>query len=547
MEIKDEKIIEILLNGSYVSKEDVDNLKVLKGQSKVDALFESNLLNKDLLGQAVAEYFNIAYSDLNSYIPEKEQVLLIPEEVARKFNVVVFKTDEKEIIISSSNPEAEGLKEELAKIFPNKKVRITFSCEEDIENTFVNYQKPLETRFSSILEKNSSAAPEIVEEIFRDALLYKATDIHFEPEQNKVTIRFRVDGILYEAGFLEKKYYENVINRIKILSSLKIDEHFKPQDGAIRLSIDGKSVDLRISIVPVIEGEKIVIRVLAEYVKSFSLSDVGLLENEKEKILKAINKPVGMIIISGPTGSGKTTTLYSFLRTLNNPSRNITTIEDPVEYRVPGINQIQVDRTNNVTFANGLRSVVRQDPDVILVGEIRDRETAELSVNAALTGHLLLSTFHANDSATVIPRLLDMGSEPFLLASTLELVVSQRLVRKLCENCRHSQSLTKKDFISKVPGGEKFIDSSNSINVYSAEGCPSCNHTGYRGRTSVFEIINITKEMRELILKNPSSGEVWGLAKKQGTKTMFEDGMEKVLKGVTSLDELKRVVSPEDN
>ena len=549
MNISNDKILEILVNGSYVSKKDLDSLKSkTKDSDLLGNLFSSGFLNKDLLGQAVAEYFSVPYSDLNSYVPEREQVLLIPEEIAKKFNAVLFKENEKEIVISTDNPGAKGLKEALQQVFGNKKeIKITYSLEEDILNTFVFYQKPLETRFTNILKKDATAAPQIVEEIFRDALLYKATDIHFEPEQNEVLIRFRVDGLLYEAGRLEKKYYENIINRIKVLASLKIDEHFKPQDGAIRFAIDNNNVDLRISVVPVIEGEKIVIRVLAEYVKSFSLSDVGLSENDKDTVLKSINKPVGMVIIAGPTGSGKTTSLYSFLRTLNNPSRNITTIEDPVEYRIPGINQIQVDKVNKVDFANGLRSVVRQDPDVILVGEIRDHETAELSVNAALTGHLLLSTFHANDAATVIPRLLDMGSEPFLVASTLEMIVSQRLVRKLCESCRLSENISGTQFKTQVPGGEKFVGTRKNINIYKGKGCPVCNNTGFKGRTSIFEIIKITKEMKELILTNPSSIEIWKLARKQDTKTMFEDGVEKVLKGITSLEELRRVAPPEES
>jgi type II secretory ATPase GspE/PulE/Tfp pilus assembly ATPase PilB-like protein len=548
MNISDEKIAEILMKGSYLEKSDIDSAYKKIGSnnaSLIDVLLNLGLLNKDLLGQAIAEYFNVPYSDLNSFNPDRDQVLLIPEHIAKKFNVVIFKEEKSEIVISTDNPSAKGLTEELEKIFGNKKIKITYSLEEDILNTFVYYRKPLETRFTDLLKKDSSAAPQIVEEIFRDALIYKATDIHFEPEIEEVVIRFRVDGILYEAGRLQKKYYGNIINRIKVLSSLKIDEHYKPQDGAIRFKIDNRNIDLRISIVPTIEGEKIVIRVLAEYVKSFSLTDIGLSERDKNIVLTSINKPVGMIIIAGPTGSGKTTTLYSFLRTLNNPSVNITTIEDPVEYRIPGINQIQVDRVNDVNFANGLRSVVRQDPDIILVGEIRDTETVELSVNAALTGHLLLSTFHANDSATVVPRLIDMGAEPFLLASTIELIVSQRLVRKLCENCRHSETLTRENFIKKVKDGEKFIGTRKNINIYEGKGCPACNGTGYKGRTSIYEIIQMTKELKELVLKNPSSIEIWKIAREQGVRSMFEDGVEKVLQGITSIEELKRV-APQD-
>ena len=409
----------------------------------------------------------------------------------------------------------------------------------------MHYQKPLETRFSKIIESKGRVAPELLEEIFEDALVYNASDIHFEPRPTDVLVRFRVDSVLHEAGRIPKEYYENILNRIKVQSGLRIDEHFAAQDGSLRYEEkDGTVVDMRTSIVPTIEGEKVVLRVLAAYVQGFSLGDLGLTPAHQELLEQAAGKPFGMILVTGPTGSGKTTTLYALLKLINSPDVNITTIEDPVEYKVLGVNQIQVNPQTNLTFAKGLRSIVRQDPDIILVGEIRDEETAEIAVNAALTGHLLYSTFHANDAATAIPRLLDMGIEPFLLASTLEVVVAQRLVRKICEHCKHSVIKSSSDFNTPQLKSTLSYFEGKSITFYEGKKCETCGHTGYKGRTAIFEFIQITPEMQNLILHSPSTKEIWQLARKEGSRTLFEDGTEKVKAGVTTLEELLRVAEP---
>jgi len=325
-----------------------------------------------------------------------------------------------------------------------------------------------------------------------------------------------------------------------VQAQLRIDQHMAAQDGAIRIRNEKFTVDMRISIVPTINGEKIVIRLLSQYVGGFGLDDLGLSEKDQEIIREAGDKPFGMILVTGPTGSGKSTTLYALLKNINSPEVNITTIEDPVEYRVAGVNQIQVNPQTDLTFARGLRSVVRQDPDIILVGEIRDEETAEIAINAALTGHLLLSTFHSNDAASAIPRLLDMGLEPFLLASTLEIVIAQRLVRKLCNHCRYSETVNVKDLGKKIKNPKKYFDK-DKVSLYRGKGCPACGNTGYSGRLAVFEFIKISDAMQELIVKNPSSNQIWELARAEGAHSMFEDGMEKVKNGITTLDELLRV------
>ncbi|MBT4277758.1 type II/IV secretion system protein [Candidatus Falkowbacteria bacterium] len=545
LNIDDKKIADILLKESYISEEDFKKgAEFAKNfhSTIVKYLLSEELINKDLLGQAIAESFKVSYSDLNTNIPAKEQVLKIPEALAKKYRAVLFTEEKNSVVIATDNLEQKNLKIGLKKIFKTKKIILSYSLPEDIDEIFIFYRKTLDTRFASIVKNQNKIAPEIITEIFQDALLYRASDIHFEPQEKEVVIRFRVDGLLYEAGRLPKEHYENILNKIKVMANLRMDDHFSAQDGAIRYTAEkGVAVDMRISILPALDGEKIVVRLLAEYVKDFSLSDVGLLEKNQEMLLKAARKPFGMILVSGPTGSGKTTTLYSLVKYINKPEVNITTIEDPVEYKVVGVNQIQVNQRTELTFSKGLRSIVRQDPDIILVGEIRDKETAEIAVNAALTGHLLFSTFHANDAATSVPRLLDLGAEPFLLASTLELLISQRLARRICENCRYSYKETISSLQKKIPNAKKYFNS-KSLTLYKGKGCKSCNDTGYHGRTAIFEFIQITKELEELILTSPSSQQIIALAKKQGFNSLFDDGLEKVKKGITTLDELLRVV-----
>ncbi len=547
MNIDDKTLKQILLQKNYITEEDIrhaDEFAKSHDVSLIDSLIQDGLISKDLMGQAIAESFNVPYSDLNSTPPSKEQVRKISEETAKQCRAVIFSETKVDIVIATDNPQNPKLLPELKKLFPKRQVKIAYSLPEDIDASFVHYQKPLETRFSKIIEKQGRIAPELLEEIFEDALIYRASDIHFEPQRKDIVVRFRVDGVLHEAGRVPKEYYENILNRIKVKSGLRIDEHFAAQDGSLRHEKDGAVIDMRTSIMPTIEGEKAVLRVLAAYVQGFTLGDLGLSPSHQQLLKTSAEKPFGMILVAGPTGSGKTTTLYALVKLVNSPDVNITTIEDPVEYKVQGVNQIQVNPQTNLTFAKGLRSIVRQDPDIILVGEIRDNETAEISVNAALTGHLLYSTFHANDAATAIPRLLDMGIEPFLLASTLEVIVAQRLVRKICDNCRYSVAKKSSDFNTPQFKSAASYFPDKSITLYQGKGCEACGHTGYKGRTAIFEFIRITPDMQDLILRSPSTQEIWQLARKEGSQSLFEDGVEKVKTGITTLEELLRVAEP---
>ncbi len=393
------------------------------------------------------------------------------------------------------------------------------------------------------LHSEAGIMQDAVEQIFESALTYHASDIHLQPQETEVSVRFRIDGDLKEVTRIPKLNYEGIVNRIKILAKLRIDEHFSAQDGAIHyVTTTQDKVDFRVSVLPTLLGESVVFRILGTQVGGLTLKGLGLSDANQKLIMATAKKPFGMIINAGPAGAGKTTTLYAILKLLHRPEISIVTIEDPVEYKIQGIDQIQVNTQTNLTFAEGLRSIVRQDPNIILVGEIRDRKTAEIAVNASLTGHPLLTTFHSNDAATAIPRLMDMGVEPFLLASVLELLIAQRLVRRLCVHCRIKEQVdvaVLKKFLPPQPATKA---KSQKITVYSAKGCRKCQK-GYNGRTAIFELIPITKKMRELILTHPNTDQIWAVARQHGAQTLFEDGLEKVKQGTTSLEELIRIAS----
>ncbi len=547
--LTDTEIKDILLVEDYVTKDDVAKFEVAAKQhyeSLIDVLLQQKVITSELVGQAIAEFYSVPFADLNARPPTRENILKIPEEVAKKLHVVVFEVEDNTVVVATDNPSDSGIKSGLIEVLKTDSIKLNYAPTQAIETTFVAYRKSLETRFSKIIQSEGRVAPEIIDEIFDDAFTFRASDIHLEPREKEVVVRFRIDGVLHDAGRIEKSVYEAIVNRIKVLGHIRTDKHFDALDGTIHWEKKDAIVDMRISIVPLLDGEKIVIRLLSSYVKGLSLSDLGLSTQDQETVSATAKKPFGMILASGPTGAGKTTTMYAILEILNHPEVNITTIEDPVEYHLTGANQIQVNADTKLTFARGLRSIVRQDPNIILVGEIRDMETAEIAVNAALTGHLLLSSFHSNDAATTIPRMLNMGIEPFLLASTLELVVSQRLVRRICETCRYGVSMTLKDLTAKFPEANRFFPAA-TMTMYKSKGCNACGNTGYLGRIAIFEIIRITKEIEEAILKQSTAAEIWRIAEGQGSKSLFEDGVEKVKSGITDIDELLRVAAPPED
>lgn len=536
-------IKKLLIKENYISETDSKAAEAASKDSAgyVDYLIREQLLSKTLLGQALAESWNIPFVDLGTNPLPKENREAIPEEIARKYRVVFIKSSDTVVAVATDQPKMLDLTA-LEAVFKKKRLRVAYTLPEYIDAALSHYEEALETRFSKIISSSTRVAPEVVDEIIKDALTYRASDIHFEPRGTEVIIRFRVDGNLREAGKIPKEYYENILNRIKVESGMRIDEHLAPQDGAMQRRTDQIRVDLRVSLIPTVEGEKVVMRVLGSYIQSYTLADIGLDEAHRQSLEAAAARPFGMILTVGPTGSGKTTTLYSLVKLINRSNINITTIEDPVEYKIAGINQIQVREASNLTFAKGLRSIVRQDPDVILVGEIRDHETAEISVNAALTGHLLLSTFHSNDAATAIPRLIELGIEPFLLASTLEVIIAQRLARRICSNCRYSVSA--KEVLATLGTVDPIVKAQFKVtdNVYAGKGCNICNGSGYNGRIALFEFINMTPAIQELVLRSPSTRDIAKLAAAQGDLPMFADGITKVKGGLTTLAEVLRIV-----
>jgi type IV pilus assembly protein PilB len=381
----------------------------------------------------------------------------------------------------------------------------------------------------------------LVDTLIQQSYRLRASDIHLDPEENLLRVRLRIDGVMHDSFVLPKSIHSEVITRIKVMAGMRTDEHQMAQDGRIKASIDDKSFDVRVSIAPTYYGENCVMRLLAGGEEEFTLESLGFSDHNKEKIERAIRKPYGMILATGPTGSGKTTTLYTILRQLNTKEVSIITIEDPIEYSIQGLEQIQVNERTGLVFSAGLRFILRQDPDIIMVGEIRDDETANIAVNAALTGHLLLSTLHTNDSTTTVPRLLDMGVEPFLITSTLNVALGQRLVRQLCDQCKKEKKLTAaeiENLAKKV--SEKILNAHKGAKFYEAVGCQKCSG-GYKSRIGIHEVFEINSSIRELIVEEASGDKIREAAIRGGMVTMLEDGFQKAVAGITTLEEVLRV------
>ncbi len=401
----------------------------------------------------------------------------------------------------------------------------------------------LQNKIHDELKKEAGVSiVDLVNSLVEHAYTLRASDIRITPTKNDVRVRLRIDGVLQDVFKIPSRIHNEVISRIKILSRLRTDEHQAAQDGRFRVEIEEVGpVDIRVSITPTYHGQNIVLRILSDKAEEHTLETLGFSETDREKIIKAIKKPFGMILSTGPTGSGKTTTLYTLIKRLNNPEVSIITIEDPIEYAVEDIEQIQVNPRTNLTFATGLRSVLRQDPNIIMVGEIRDPETAGLAVNTALTGHLLFSTLHTTDAATTLPRLLDLGVEPYLVASTVNVVIGQRLARRICPNCVEKYNLTdveKKSLEETLPNA-KFEDKKTFMR---GKGCEFCNNSGYHGRIGINEVMVVDEEIRDAFLRRASASEIKKIATKNGMTPMITDGFNKAAEGITTVDEILRVI-----
>ena len=536
-----------LIDGNGFSKieEDAKN----SGYTLQETLVEKDVITDENLGILISDFLKLPFIVLAKTTIAPDVFNIIPEKMARKKKVIPFAKDTTGVKIAMADPSNKELIEMISKKI-GLPVTTFLATEQDISNALRIYRKDLQSTFDQLIKIGTGAnsitevpMSKIVDLLINYAYQDKASDIHIEPEEKDSLIRFRIDGILHDVLFLPKSLHDQIITRIKVLSRLRTDEHLSPQDGKMRIGLEDEEIDVRVSILPVTEGEKAVLRLLSSKFRKFSLVDLGMNEADLKKVTNAYAKPYGMILSTGPTGSGKTTTIYAILKILNTREKNITTIEDPAEYRIKGVNQINVNTKTNLTFANGLRSILRQDPNIIFVGEIRDSETAGIAVNASLTGHLVLSTLHTNDAATALPRLIDMNVEPFLVASTINVIIAQRLVRKICEMCKGTRTITKEELLSNLPPDviNKFVGEKPSIIIYQRTGCKICHLTGYAGRIGVFEVLEITKSIRNLITKRSDADIILQKAVEEGMTTMLDDGLEKVMKGLTTIEEVLRV------
>lgn len=520
-----------------------------------DALIEKDLVSDETIGKVIANSFKVPFVTLSKMSIPEDVVRIVPERIARKFNVIAFARATDGIKVAMTNPRNTDLITLLSK---KTRQHITpyLATERDIASTLHNYRRDLQKTFDELLKEaigsnalTSDDAPiaKIVDLLITYAYQDKTSDVHIEPQEENSLVRFRIDGILHDVLKFDKKLHERILTRIKVLSRLRTDEHLSAQDGKMRIQLPEENLDIRVSIIPIAEGEKVVMRLLASHFRQFSLLDLGMNEKDLKKVNAAISKSYGMILSTGPTGSGKTTSIYAILKLLNTREKNITTIEDPIEYRIKGVNQIQVNVKTNLTFANGLRSILRQDPNVIFVGEIRDNETAGIAVNAALTGHLVLSTLHTNDAATALPRLVDMGVEPFLVASTVNIIVAQRLVRKVCESCKVPIRIKREELIKNLPQDavERHFPTQGDVQLYQGSGCKVCHNSGYTGRIGIFEVIEMTPTIKQLITQKSESDVIVKQAVAEGMTTMLDDGLQKTKLGLTTIAEVLRVTKVE--
>lgn len=591
MRISDDTLESLLIRNELATPEQAAALKeeaVSSSMPLQSVVIKNRVVDEKGLAQIFAKYAHIPFIELDPKDIPSDVLNTIPERIARQYNAILFKLDENGTAhLAMDDPD-----DVQAISFIQKEVgedlKLYLATHENILACLQGYRGDVSQELSKVIEIQSEGptadtqqvtAEDVAEDspiaqtvnlLLEYAIRSSASDIHIEPREDYVQIRYRIDGVLKEVNRLPINVLNSLISRIKILSNLKIDEHRVPQDGRFKVNVTGKQYALRVSTLPITDGEKVVMRILDESNQAVTLEQLGYWGHSLEVISEAMKEPNGMILVTGPTGSGKSTSLFSILSELNTPNVNISTIEDPVEYKIQGVNQVQTNVKAGMTFASGLRALLRQDPNIIMVGEIRDGETANLGVQAALTGHLVFSTLHTNNAATTLPRLLDMGVEPFLIASTVKAVVGQRLVRRLCMNCRKSQTPSPEEIdtlidMFHIPKEKAFAaihtleeeaahqgvgkdtpasttpDSITAIWRASPEGCEECNHTGYKGRIGIYEVLGNSLAVQKLIMAGATSQQIQDQAILEDMITMQTDGLIKMLRGNTSLEEVMRV------
>lgn len=606
MHIDDVRLEKFLLDNKHITKDQLDSLKDQSANSNepLQALVvQNNIISENALTKLYADEIEVPFIELNPQEIKHQALELLPEKIARQYKAVVFGVNKDGAHqVAMEDPDDIQALNFLHKQLGSD-IEIYIAPASQLQSALDQYRDNISSELTKVIADDELGAEDstdvdeqdlaedspiaqTVNIIIEYGIKAGASDIHIEPRENDVIVRYRIDGLLREANKLPRKLLGALVSRIKILSNLKIDEHRAPQDGRFKVNVNGQVYALRVSTLPILDGEKVAIRLLNESSKPASFNELGFWGDALRELQTAIVQPHGMVLVTGPTGSGKSTTLFSVLTTLNTPSVNISTVEDPIEYHIIGVNQTQVNPVAGMTFSNGLRALLRQDPNIIMVGEIRDKETADLAVQAALTGHLVFSTLHTNNAATCLPRLLDMGVEPFLIASTVRVVVAQRLVRRLCTDCRESftpdqtalQQLDKsfgltanggvgrlhqletaalQDGIGKINTTETATDHDSVDKLSSSEtaiarlwrphdgGCANCNHSGYKGRVGIYEVLANSEPIQKMIVSSSTSESIQKTAIDEGMITMRLDGLVKALRGQTSVEEVLRVTAEE--
>ena len=566
MIISEEELKNLLIKNQILDEaswEEVKKEAKFLNLSPLDILLSRRLIDKEYYANLLSEYLGVKRANLKKVQIQPSILKLVPEQIAVEKQIIPFAIENDRLCLAMANPKDMETITLISNI-THMQVEPYLSLPDEIQYGLTNYQALFKEKYRGLLEKEISqlsravtteeeqllSASRIVDNLLTYAMGMNASDIHIEIFSDYSLVRFRIDGILREILRLPKYLHPALIARVKILSNLQLDEHFRPQDGRFKTKLGNYEFDIRVSIMPTMHGEKAALRLLAASFRPTSLEELGMNQYIQEAVERAIKKTYGIMLVTGPTGSGKTTTLYTILQLLNKPEVNICTIEDPIEYELPRINQTQVNPKLGLTFATGLRSLLRQDPNIMMVGEIRDYETADVAIQAALTGHLILSTLHTNDAPSAIPRLIDLNAPPYLISATLNMVLAQRLVRKVCLNCVYSEDIKphqEKAIIEQLKNiGIPEKDLKNypiPKTIYKGKGCELCNYSGYRGRTGIFEGFFVDEDVSNyLATKQFNLTEFKNILREKGFRTMFEDGLEKVTVGLTTLEEVLRVI-----
>ena len=553
---------EHLLARGLVNEEQLEEARrnaAQRGRSLGRVLIELGFVTEAGLVSILAEQLGLKFIDLSETHVDASAIAMVSEAVARRHSCLPVSLDNGTLVVAMADP-ANVVAVDDIRAMTKRDVRVVVATKADVSNAISRYyrmdrtaetlaeevaaekeaeqEKDLEAQLKSAGAEDAPII-KLVNLLITQAVSDRASDIHVEPDEKTLRVRYRIDGVLHEVMNPPKSVQAGMTSRLKIMADINIAERRIPQDGRISLVVQGKQIDVRVATLPTVHGEKIVLRLLDKSSVLLQLADLGFLPDNFRRFEEAYRKPYGQILVTGPTGSGKSTTLYATLNILNRPEVNTITVEDPVEYQLPGVNQVQTHPKAGLTFASALRSILRADPDIVLIGEIRDRETAQIATEAALTGHLVLSTLHTNDAPSALTRLVEMGIEPYLVSSALDCVVAQRLARKLCERCKQEYSPTAEELVRV---GFPFDPQAEVPRIFRPTGCTSCGNTGYKGRMALHEVMTVSEEIEKMVVENASSEEVKKVAQKQGMTSLRRDGMEKVRMGRTSIEEILRVV-----